>query len=851
MRSKWFMRLSFVVVGAVLASGLGWVAPASATSTTTKVGDPGCLVGQAVTNYKAAGGCGPAYYEVENSSQYIQDNPLTGSLPPGISRVPYTTSGGAKNGYFTGNYTAAGRYIWNHNYRENSGDRTREYFFTIWDGPPVFASGAQTTSGTVGVNIPFESGYTFPFSQYPNTFVYSGLPPGMDLYAKTGVLYGTPTQAGTYTVSLSGSNSFGTASGTIEITIAPGAQTLSFTSPGAKAMSSTPFALNVTASSRLTPTVVSTTTSICSVDGLNLTMLGIGTCTLRASQAGNASYAAATDVSVSFSISKGNQAPLSITSVTGGYGSPITLTTSGGSGSGAVTFVVNSQGATGCSLTSASSTDLQFTAPGTCTVTATKALDSNFNVVSSSSTAIVIGKATQADLLLTSISGTFGTALPLVSSGGSGVGVVSFVVTSAGTAGCSLATSTSLTSTGGGTCSVSVSKALDTNYNAITSAITTVTFAVPAVAPSAPTLTSVTAGNARVTAAFTAGANGGSAILNYEYSVDGGTNWTPRSPASDTGSFDITGLTNGTSYNIKLRAVNAVGSGTASNAITATPVTIAAAPTNITVAYGHELANVTFTNGDNGGSPITDYEYSLDGGISWTARNVTPLSATITIRGLTSGVAHSLRLRSITAQGVGESSATHSIMVPVPVVTLPVAAIATGATSKIEGIGFVPLSDIRIEIHSTPFVLGSVQADVDGSFSTNVSIPAEFVVGNHHLVFVYISTGIQADSIPITIKAPAPSATSSIAAVTPSPSKSTVKKTNSSTAVGTASPTPEASESFAPTAEPSESPSPEAVIETQEAADTNTYGGWLWWLLILLLALVAYFGLRRQRGRHQ
>ena len=468
-------QVSLLTVVALLASSVIAAAPVSALEAT---GTPGCRVGQTVTSYRVTGGCGPAYYEVQNgNSQYQYELASTGSLPPGISRVGSTSGPGGSNGYFAGSYTAAGRYIWNHNYKENSGERSRQYVFTIWDGPPVFASGAQTTTGTVGVNVPVGSGYALPFSQFPNAFVYSGLPPGMSLHPDSGVLYGTPTQAGTYTVNVSGSNYFGTASGTIEITIGAGAQTISFSNPGAKTMSSTPFALNVTASSGLTPTVVSSSPLICSVDGLNLTMLGIGTCALRASQAGNASYAAATDALVSFSVSKGTQSPLSLTSVTGTYGSSLTLTTSGGSGSGAVSFAVTSSGTAGCSLLSSSSTDLQFTAPGTCTVTASKAADANYNVISSAPTGIVIGKAAQAPLLLTSTSGTFGTDLVLSFTGGTGAGSISYVVTSGGTAGCSLPTATTLRSTSGGSCSVRIDKAGDSNYLVASSSVTTVTFA--------------------------------------------------------------------------------------------------------------------------------------------------------------------------------------------------------------------------------------------------------------------------------------------------------------------------------------------------------------------------------------
>ena len=97
--------------------------------------------------------------------------------------------------------------------------------------------------------------------------------------------------------------------------------------------------------------------------------------------------------------------------------------------------------------------------------------------------------------------------------------------------------------------------------------------------PSAPTALAATAGNASASVAFTAGASNGAAITNYEYSTDNGTTWTARSPAATTSPIAISGLTNGTAYNVKLRAVNSVGAGAASSAVSVTPVDPTPTPT--------------------------------------------------------------------------------------------------------------------------------------------------------------------------------------------------------------------------------------------------------------------------------
>jgi large repetitive protein len=64
----------------------------------------------------------------------------------------------------------------------------------------------------------------------------------------------------------------------------------------------TPLSLSASASSGLTVSFASLTTAVCRVSGTTATLVTAGTCTIQASQSGNASYAAATSVSQSFSV---------------------------------------------------------------------------------------------------------------------------------------------------------------------------------------------------------------------------------------------------------------------------------------------------------------------------------------------------------------------------------------------------------------------------------------------------------------------------------------------------------------------------------------------------------------------
>jgi Fibronectin type III domain len=126
--------------------------------------------------------------------------------------------------------------------------------------------------------------------------------------------------------------------------------------------------------------------------------------------------------------------------------------------------------------------------------------------------------------------------------------------------------------------------------------------------PGAPTIDSITATSGQLAVAFTAGASNGSAITNYEFSTNNGLNWTTRSPVATTSPLTITGLTNGQSYNVRLRAINSAGSGESSTAVSATPTAVVVAGgSNISMTYGGTASSSQFT-ASGGTSP---YVFSL------------------------------------------------------------------------------------------------------------------------------------------------------------------------------------------------------------------------------------------------
>ena len=182
--------------------------------------------------------------------------------------------------------------------------------------------------------------------------------------------------------------------------------------------------------------------------------------------------------------------------------------------------------------------------------------------------------------------------------------------------------------------------------------------ATPSTTPSAPTSLVATSGNAQVSIAFTPGNSGGLTITNYKYSLDG-TNYTAFSPAQTTSPVTITGLTNGTSYTIYLKQVNANGDSPASSPVSATPGAVPSAPTSLSAVdtYNGTIA-VSFTPGSNGGWAITNYQYSLDGGSSFSSFSPAQTTSPVTISGLSNRTNYTIQLRALNVVGTGAASAS-------------------------------------------------------------------------------------------------------------------------------------------------------------------------------------------------
>ncbi|MCX6518941.1 MAG: fibronectin type III domain-containing protein [Actinobacteria bacterium] len=185
---------------------------------------------------------------------------------------------------------------------------------------------------------------------------------------------------------------------------------------------------------------------------------------------------------------------------------------------------------------------------------------------------------------------------------------------------------------------------------------------------------SARAGDAFVIVEWTAPvSDGGSRILSYNVQVNTAAGWVDaisNTFSSSTSAFvtqleDGTRLSNGTAYQFRVRAVTSVGAGNASEAVTATPRGLAAAPTEFAVSVP-TLGNVAFSwaaPSNDGGFMITGYriEISSDNSSWRTYASASADTTTFTMGDVVTGTpfadeVYYFRVRAESSAGAGQST---------------------------------------------------------------------------------------------------------------------------------------------------------------------------------------------------
>ncbi|GEM_PF-183278 len=425
-----------------------------------------------------------------------------------------------------------------------AGDGAASVAFTA----PTFSGGAAITGYTVAV-IPAD---VAPVSASSSPIAVTGLTNG---------------QAYEFTVTANNSVGAGPASTPSNAVTPTAAQVITFANPGTQDFGTTP-TLTATADSGLAATFTTGTANICTVSsGGALSFLSVGTCTIHADQNGDASHAAATRVSQSFTVrAVVSAAPvIGAATLSSATVAEVSFAAPAFDGGAAITQyeVVPSPSVAGGPFVGAGSpvtvTGLVAGQSYTFTVLArNSAGDSQ----ASAATNAVQPMTGQSITFNNPGTQNFGTTPTLSASASSGL-AVSLSVDGATAAVCSI-NSGVLSFASVGTCTVLADQAGDASHDPAVQV--SQSFNVQAVAPAAPVigtaaLTSATAAEISFTAP---GFDGGAAITHYEVvpspAVAGGPFVASSSPVA------VDGLTAGQSYTFSVIARNSAGDSPASAA---------------------------------------------------------------------------------------------------------------------------------------------------------------------------------------------------------------------------------------------------------------------------------------------
>jgi PKD repeat protein len=194
-----------VVLTATNATGTG------ATTLTMTVA-PAPIVAPVITNPTASASAtvGTAFSAYQIVATGGPTSFTASGLPPGLTLNSST-------GTITGTPTTAGTYAATLTAANSAGSSTGRLTITVAPAPvaPTITS-ATTVSAVAGQSFPT---YVITASGLPTSFGATGLPPGLSLNPTTGAISGTPTAAGTYTVTLSASNAIGTNTATLTVVV--------------------------------------------------------------------------------------------------------------------------------------------------------------------------------------------------------------------------------------------------------------------------------------------------------------------------------------------------------------------------------------------------------------------------------------------------------------------------------------------------------------------------------------------------------------------------------------------------------------------------------------------------------
>ena len=262
--------------------------------------------------------------------------------------------------------------------------------------------------------------------------------------------------------------------------------------------------------------------------------------------------------------------------------------------------------------------------------------------------------------------------------------------------------------------------------------------ATPVTVPDAPADVSAVADDGSAEVSFTAPTgDGGSAVTGYTVtsSPGGKTATCTSSPCT------VTGLDNGTAYSFAVHATNAVGdSSESTSSAEVTPVGDPAAVSSATFTPADGAIGVSFPVPADGGTPITRYEVTKDGGQTWGTLTTSETNGTVSgsITGLTNGQAYDVQVRAVNVHGTGTASSVESVT-PIAVPGAPTQASAQRGAGSATVSFTAPVSDGGSEV--TGYTVTSSPGGITGTCSTSPCTVSGLANGTSYTFTVHATNG--------------------------------------------------------------------------------------------------------------
>ena len=184
----------------------------------------------------------------------------------------------------------------------------------------------------------------------------------------------------------------------------------------------------------------------------------------------------------------------------------------------------------------------------------------------------------------------------------------------------------------------------------------------------APVITTLTGGSSSISVAFTGPNNGGGAApTNFKYQIGNGA-WTALNPVDTTTPVVISGLTDGTSYAIRIRGVYAEGDGPISNQVTGIAGAVPSAPRNVNgTPQGSGILVSWAPPLSEGGGPVLAYlVVALPGG---SRCSVAGAETSCLFPGLTAGSDYSFTVYASNVIGDGLTGVSGIVQAPATTTT--------------------------------------------------------------------------------------------------------------------------------------------------------------------------------------